>query len=194
MSRNALLVVDVQKDFCPGGALGIEGGDRVVPPINRYLAHAVEKGWTVFACRDWHPPVTHHFTQYGGEWPPHCVQHTEGATFHDDLRLPPNAALISKGEDPDRPGYSAFDGRTADGRSFLDLLREARVEHLYVAGLATDYCVRQTTLHALGAGIRVTVLGDAIAGVDLQPGDSARAIVEMRQAGAEIAGAENVLS
>jgi nicotinamidase/pyrazinamidase len=182
----ALLVVDVQKDFCPGGALAVPDGDRVIPALNRYAARAAAQGWPVYASRDWHPPVTSHFKEYGGEWPPHCVQHTAGAEFHDDLRLPSSAVVVTKGESPDRPGYSALEGTTPDGRTLLDDLRARGVDHLYVGGLATDYCVRQSVLDARAAGITVTVLEDAIAGVDVRSGDSARAVSAMRAAGAQL--------
>jgi len=183
--RSALLVIDVQKDFCPGGALAVPHGDRVVPVLNQYLSDAAAHGWMIYASRDWHPAVTRHFSAYGGEWPVHCVQDTEGARFHDDLQLPSSATVISKGQDPDTPGYSAFDG-TADGTPLLKHLQEHQVNHLYVGGLATDYCVKHSVLDALRAGLAVTVLSDAIAGLDAQPGDVARAIAEMRDAGADI--------
>jgi nicotinamidase/pyrazinamidase len=185
-NRSALLVVDVQKDFCPGGTLAVPGGDRVVPVLNQYIEEAIAKGWVVYASRDWHPPVTRHFQPYGGEWPPHCVEHTEGASFHPDLRLPPSTIVISKGQDPENPGYSAFQGYTPEGRPLLADLQERQIEQLYVGGLATDYCVKHSVIDALRNGFRVTVLADAIAGVEVQPGDSSRAIDEMRHAGADL--------
>ena len=102
--KAALLIVDVQKDFCPGGALPAPGGDRIVPALNRHLAEARDREMLVYASRDWHPPVTSHFKQYGGEWPPHCVQGTGGAQFHPDLKLPADAIIVSKGDDPAKPG------------------------------------------------------------------------------------------
>jgi nicotinamidase/pyrazinamidase len=185
---SALLVVDVQKDFCPGGALPVPDGDQVVQVLNQYIVDASARGWPVYASRDWHPPVTRHFQPYGGQWPPHCVQNTEGANFHPHLRLPAFTIVISKGQDPDTPGYSALQGHTPDGTLFLEDLRERRMEHLYVGGLATDYCVKHSVLDLLRAGLAVTVLGDAIAGVDVQPGDSARALADMRKAGADVVG------
>jgi nicotinamidase/pyrazinamidase len=184
--RAALLIVDVQKDFCPGGSLAVPEGDRVVPVLNRYIADATARGWPVYASRDWHPAVTTHFREYGGEWPPHCVQHTEGATFHPGLRLPPSTIVITKGESPDTPGYSALGGHTPGGTTLAAALQEGNIDHLYVGGLATDYCVKQSVLDARRLGLNVTVLGDAIAGVDVHPGDSTRAIDEMRTAGAEV--------
>jgi len=184
--RSALLIVDVQKDFCPGGALPVPHGDRVVPVLNRYVANAVERGMPVYASRDWHPRVTRHFKEYGGEWPPHCVQNTDGGRFHPDLRLPESTIVISKGQDPDKPGYSALEGHTGDGKNLLADLQARHIDHLYVGGLATDYCVKQSVLDALAAGLKVTVLRDAIAGIDAQPGDADRAIAEMQERGAEI--------
>jgi nicotinamidase/pyrazinamidase len=185
--RSALLVVDVQRDFCAGGALEVPGGDRVVPPLNRRIEEALAGKWPIYASRDWHPPVTRHFKQYGGAWPIHCVQNTPGAAFHPDLRLPPSVVVITTGEAADDDGYSALGGYTPEGKSFLDDLRERQVQHLYVGGLATDYCVKASVLDARRAGLDVTVLTDAIAGVELQPGDSARALDEMRAAGAFVA-------
>jgi nicotinamidase/pyrazinamidase len=184
--RSALLVVDVQKDFCDGGTLPVPDGDRVVPVLNRYIVEASASGWPLYASRDWHPLVTHHFRPYGGEWPPHCVQNTDGAKFHGNLRLPASTIVVSKGQDPDSAGYSALEGRTPEGKTLVSDLHERHVDHLYIGGLATDYCVKQSVLDALGAGFEVTLLGDAIAGVDVRPGDSARAIAEMRQAGARV--------
>jgi nicotinamidase/pyrazinamidase len=182
-SKSALLVVDVQNDFCPGGALAVAGGDRVVSVMNRYIDQAVASGITVYASRDWHPAVTSHFKPYGGPWPVHCVQNTPGAAFHPELKLPPGAVIVTKGTDPEKPGYSAFDGQVTAGKSFLADLRERGIDHLYVGGLATDYCVRQSVLSALTDKLKVTVLEDAIAGVD--PDDSVNALAEMRQQGAE---------
>ena len=184
--RSALLIVDVQKDFCPGGALPVPDGDRVVPALNRHIADAMARGSPVYASRDWHPAVTRHFQPHGGPWPPHCVQDTDGAGFHKDLQLPASAIVISKGQDPDSPGYSALEGYTCQGRTLLSDLRERQIDHLDVGGLATDYCVKHSVLDALGFGFDVTVLADAIAGVDVQPDDSTRAIDDMRRAGAEI--------
>ncbi len=188
MRRNAssaLLLVDIQRDFCPGGALAVPDGDRIVPVVNRYIGDAVEHGLRIYASRDWHPATTSHFKAYGGEWPPHCVQGSEGAQFHPALTLPASAIVITKGDDPRRPGYSAFDGRTPDGTPLVDDLRLRGIERVYVAGLATDYCVRASVLDARKAGLPVIVLRDAIAGIDVQPGDAERALHEMRRAGAE---------
>ena len=184
---SALLVIDVQNDFCPGGALAVADGDRVVEALNPYLDDAARTGTAVYASRDWHPPVTTHFAPYGGPWPVHCVAGTPGAECRAGLRLPPSPVVITKGQDPERPGYSAFDGVTTSGTSLLADLEARGIRRLYVGGLATDYCVRQSVLDARRAGLDVHVLEDAIAGVEAEPGDSARAIDEMRAAGAIVA-------
>jgi nicotinamidase/pyrazinamidase len=185
-TRDALVVVDLQNDFCPGGALGVQGGDAIVPVLNRYLDRFEDKGAPVFLTRDWHPPVTRHFQAYGGVWPPHCVQGTKGAEFHPGLAPPAGAVIVSKGMDPDQDAYSAFQAEDEAGRAFRDVLAERGVRRLYVGGLATDYCVRASVLDAVGEGFEVMLLANAIGAVDLQPGDGARAMDEMRGAGVRI--------
>jgi nicotinamidase/pyrazinamidase len=185
--KAALIVVDIQRDFCPGGALPAQRGDSIVPAANRYIAEAHDIGMPVYASRDWHPPVTTHFKEYGGEWPPHCVQGSPGAAFHPDLRLPSDAIVISKGDDPERPGYSAFDGHTEDGTPLLTELENRQIGWVFVAGLTTEYCVRQTVLDARRAGLRVSVLRDAIGSIEQHPGDADRALADMAAGGAELA-------
>ncbi len=188
----ALLIVDVQRDFCPGGALAVPHGDRVVAPLNRLAARFAAEGAPVYASRDWHPDNTSHFKAFGGIWPVHCVAGTAGAAFHRDLRLPADTIVVSKGQQADDHGYSAFDGRTDAGLRFGDDLRRRGVTRLVVGGLATDYCVRTSTLDALRAGLDVILVDDAIAGVDVQPDDSAKAFEEMRAAGAKVATSEEI--
>lgn len=192
--HSALLVVDVQNDFCTGGALAVPGSEQVVDAINRHLADAVARGIPVYASRDWHPPVTTHFQSYGGAWRAHCVQGSPGARFHPDLKLPSAAVVISKGQDSERPGYSALEGHTPDGTPFLTDLANRGITRLYVGGLATDYCVKHSVVDALAAGLEVVVLGDAIAGVDANAGDSQRAIDEMLAKGAALAAGDGALS
>lgn len=193
MEKNAaLLIVDVQNDFCPGGALQITDGDRVVEPINRAARLFAAAGLPVLASRDWHPPDTRHFRIFGGVWPVHCVQGTSGAAFHPALRLPEGTVVLSKGINPELDGYSAFEGVTVDGRMLAELLRERQVRKLYISGLATDYCVLCTAREALRSGFKVTVLTDAVAGVDIVPGASAGAIEEMKNAGAHLATVEEL--
>jgi nicotinamidase/pyrazinamidase len=192
-SHAALLVVDVQNDFCPGGALAVPNGDRVVEPINDYLARAARAGMTTYVTRDWHPEKTTHFREYGGLWPPHCVQGSRGAMFHAGLNVPASALLITKGDDPTSDGYSAFDGHTAEKTPLLDDLRRRDIDRLYIAGLATDYCVRFSARDALDAGIGVTVLTDAVAGINLAEGDVARALDEIQARGGQLASGPDAL-
>ena len=179
-ARRALIVVDVQNDFCPGGALGVEKGDEVVEPLNRLAGEFLARGDLVFKSRDWHPERTKHFAQYGGTWPVHCVRGTRGAEFHPALTDDPRVRVVSKGEG-DEDNYSAFDGTDLAAQ-----LREAGVREVWVGGLATDYCVKQTVLDALREGFRVVAVSDAMRAVNLQPGDSDRALEEMRRAGAQL--------
>jgi nicotinamidase/pyrazinamidase len=186
-TRDALVVVDLQNDFCPGGALAVRDGDAIVPVVNRYLDRFGEAGAPVFLTRDWHPAVTAHFQAYGGVWPPHCVQGTPGAAFHPGLAPPAQAVIVSKGMDPEQDAYSAFQAEASSGRRLPTILKERGIRRLYVGGLATDYCVRATVLDALRDGFEVVVLTDAIGAVDLAPGDGARAIDEIRGAGGRLA-------
>ncbi|HOP40553.1 MAG TPA: bifunctional nicotinamidase/pyrazinamidase [Geobacteraceae bacterium] len=188
----ALLIEDVQNDFCPGGALAVPGGDEVVPVLNRYIDLFLEKGLPVFASRDWHPDESRHFSGFGGIWPAHCIQGSIGARFHPELRLPDDAIVISKGMDPAEDGFSSFEAVSEEGRSFFDCLEERGIRHIYIGGLATDYCVKYTVLEALCRGFSVTVLLDAVRGVDLKPGDSKTALREMVQAGAVTANLDEV--
>ena len=184
---SALLIVDVQNDFCPGGSLAVTGGDEVVPVMNRYAEAFAAAGRLVIADRDYHPGRTTHFVQFGGAWPPHCVQGTHGAEYHPDLALPPETIHVIKGMGAEEDAYSVFQGKDATGQSFAVLLEQHGVQKLFVGGLATDYCVLQTVLDARKAGYEVVVLSDAIRAVDVQPGDGDRALEQMRAAGATIA-------
>ncbi len=187
MSRKpALLVVDLQNDFCPGGALGVPDGDHIIPRVNRTIELFERRGLPVLATRDWHPPVTKHFKEFGGAWPPHCIQGTKGARFHPDLQLPKDAVILSKGMDPDQDSYSGFQAYNGQGRDLESVIRDLGIDEIFLCGLATDYCVRATALDASRRGIRVRVLEDAIRGVDIKPGDSDAAIQEMRGAGVSL--------
>ena len=182
----AILVVDVQRDFCPGGALAVPDGDRVVPVLNQLLHASHARRLTVYASRDWHPPDSSHFIPGGGAWPVHCVAGSPGARFHPDLRLPDGTLIVSKGIDADGDGYSAFEGCLDNGTTLADDLRRRGITHLVTGGLATDYCVRHSVLDAIRQGWRVTLLTDAVAPVQLTPDDGERALAEMRAAGAEL--------
>ena len=189
--KDALIVVDVQNDFCPGGALAVPGGDRIVPVLNRYIEKFKNAGRPVYVTRDWHPDKTSHFAAFGGKWPPHCIQGTKGAEFYPDLRLPEDVVIISKGTRPDEDSYSGFDGADSQGTGLADLLRRQGVNRLFVGGLATDYCVKHTVLDGLGEGFEVVFLEDASRGVNLQPEDSEQAVQEMIRAGAKLASADD---
>jgi len=174
---DALLVIDVQNDFCPCGALPIENGDRVVPVLNRWLRAARECGLPVYASRDWHPRGHLSFVEVGGQWPAHCVQDTQGAAFRADLELPDDVVLVAKGVRFDLDQYSAFNETGLEER-----LRRDGVRRLWVGGLALDVCVRATVLDALRAGLEVRVLVDATRPVAEEEGRVA--LDEMESAGA----------
>ncbi|MEK6531128.1 MAG: nicotinamidase [Deltaproteobacteria bacterium] len=182
--KSVLLIVDVQMDFCPGGSFPVEGGDEVVPVINRYVALFRDLNLPIIASRDWHPPESSHFKGHGGSWPAHCVQGTTGAGFHPELKLPRSAVIISKGIYVEEEGYSAFDGYDADGRRLDEFFARFSVDAIYLAGLATDYCVKATALEALKRAYKVFLLEDAVKGVDKNKGDSDRSVAEMVNAGA----------
>ena len=174
---DAIIVVDVQIDFCPGGALPIEGGDAVVAVLNRWIEAASQAGVPVYASRDWHPARHLSFRESGGQWPSHCLQDSEGARFHPALRLPGSTVLVTKGVRFDRDQYSAFD-ETGLARE----LRRAGVRRVWIGGLAQDVCVRATVLDARREGFETTVIADATRPVTRDGGIEATG--EMRQAGA----------
>lgn len=177
-TNDALVVVDVQNDFCPGGALAVEQGDRVVPILNRWIERAQGGGAVITASRDWHPADHVSFTDRGGPWPVHCVEHTSGAAYHPDLRLPEQTIEILKGRDANRDQYSAF-----DDTGLGEQLRERDVRRVWVGGLALDVCVRASVLDALDEGFEVHLIRAATRAVNANPGDGERAIDEMKQAG-----------
>jgi nicotinamidase/pyrazinamidase len=172
---DALLIIDFQNDFTPGGPLAVDGGDEIAAPLGRLL----DRFDLVIATRDWHPPD---HSSFAGVWPVHCVQGTPGAELHPNLDRAKVDVVVDKGQDAASEGYSAF-----QDTELADLLRSRGVDRLYVAGLATDYCVKHTVLDALGEHFDVVVVEDAIRGVDAEPGDSERAVEEMRAAGAQFA-------
>jgi nicotinamidase/pyrazinamidase len=185
---DALLVVDLQVDFCTGGSLAVPDGDAVVDPTNNMIAYAENQGWPVFLTCCWHLEDSNHFQERGGPWPKHGIQGTEGAKFHPGLRLHQkgNSAVVPKGMGLDEDAYSGFHSRSGDpsDSDLCRLLKMRGVKRIYVVGLATDYCVLHTVLDALKLGYKVVVLEDAIRGVEKNPGDTARAIEEMKSAGA----------
>lgn len=178
---DALLLVDVQHDFLPGGALAVPQGDRVLAPLQRCLAAFARQGLPVFATRDWHPAAHCSFTAQGGPWPPHCVAGSAGAAFPQALEWPPGATVVSKGTEAGQEAYSGFAGTELAAQ-----LKAAGVRRLFVGGLATDYCVKSTVLDARERGFDVVVLRDAVAAVNVQPADGEQALGAMAQAGAAL--------
>lgn len=189
-TRTALLVVDVQNDFAdPAGALYVQGGERVIPVVNQEVERALEAGALIVYTQDWHPSRTPHFEQDGGVWPVHCVRDTWGAEFHPDLRVL-EAPLIRKGTEGE-DGYSAFSVRDPETQersatALERMLRERDIERVVIAGLATDYCVKETGLDAVRLGFEATVMSAAVAAVNLAPDDGERALEELRTAGVQI--------
>jgi nicotinamidase/pyrazinamidase len=178
---DALVIVEVQNDFLPGGCLGVPGGDEVIPVLNRYIALFHERGLPIFATRDWHPVNHCSFQMRGGMWPPHCVAGTHGAAFPAALQIPCETTIISKAATADEEAYSAFEGTDLCAR-----LRDLGARRLFIGGVATEYCVLSTAHDASRLGFAVWLLEDAVRAVDLAPGDGARAIEEMRRLGARV--------
>jgi nicotinamidase/pyrazinamidase len=182
---DALLIIDFQNDFTPGGALAVEEGDEIAEPIRR-LAPEFD---VIAATRDWHPPDHASFETQGGPWPVHCVQGTRGAELHPGMDNIDVDFIVDVGREREDQGYSGF-----EKSDLAEQLRERGVEKVAVCGLATDYCVRASAIDARREGFDVTLVEDAVRAVDLEPGDGARAIEEMRQAGAKVATSEEVLA
>lgn len=176
-AMDGLVIVDVQNDFCPGGALAVPDGDAVVPVLNA-LARRFE---VVFATQDWHPPDHVSFAERGGPWPVHCVQGTPGAELRPDLELPSGAEVVRKGQDDRSMGYSGFEGTDLGAR-----LRAAGVDRVHLGGLALDYCVLNTALDAARAGFGVVLHRDATRPVEVAAGDGERAVERLREAGVEV--------
>jgi len=176
----ALLVVDVQVDFCPGGSLAVKNGSDVVPRLNRVIKAFERRSLPIFFTRDWHPADHISFRRRGGIWPPHCVQGTPGAEFHPGLRIPAAAVVISKGNSRNAEAYSGFRGTDLEER-----LKILGIDEIFLGGLTTDYCVRETALDARDAGFSVIFMEDCIRAVDARPRDGDRAIADMRKAGAK---------
>lgn len=181
---DALSVTDMQNDFLPGGALGVSGGDEVIPLINHVIELFRNAGLPIFITRDWHPAHHSSFKEKNGPWPPHCVQHTEGAEFAADLMIPEKAIVISKGIDPARDQYSTLQGRDSSGQTEDELLKSFGITRLFICGLATEYCVLNSVKDAREAGYEVQVMTDAIRAVNVNPGDGAQALEEMVRLGA----------
>jgi nicotinamidase/pyrazinamidase len=174
----ALVVVDVQNDFCPGGALAVTDGDKVIPVLNKYIARFRKARAAMIFTRDWHPADHSSFKEQGGPWPPHCVQNSKGAEFHSNLNVPPEGEIVSKGDKKDE-AYSAF-----QGTDLATKLHQRGIKRLLVGGLATDYCVKETVLDGLRYGFEMFHLDDASRGVNINLGDCEGALREMQEEGA----------
>lgn len=180
-SGDALLLVDVQNDFCAGGALAVPNGDEVVPVLNRWIEEARAAAVPIVASRCWHPQGHASFVERGGPWPPHCVQGTHGAEFHPGLALPHDVVVVTKGADLDRDDYSDF-----AGTGLTERLRTLGVRRLFVGGLALDYCIRASVLDGIAAGFDVHLIRDATRAVEVRPGDGEQALAAIRAAGAVV--------
>jgi len=176
---DALVIVDVQNDFLPGGRLAVSEGDAVVTPLDAWIRQFRQAGLPIVATRDWHPADHCSFQAQGGPWPPHCVAGTAGAAFAPGLFLPDDAIIVSKATTPEKDAYSGF-----EGTDLAERLRRLGVRRLFVGGLATDYCVLNTVLDALKEGFETWVVTDAVRAVDVNPGDGDKALERMRKAGA----------
>jgi len=177
--RTALIVVDVQNDFCPGGALAVPDGDKIIPALNEYIRKFSNSGAPIIFTRDWHPPDHSSFKSQGGPWPSHCIQNSEGAKFHKNLMMPDNAEVVSKAYEKDE-AYSFF-----RGTDLAEKLHRRDIGTLLVGGLATDYCVKETVVDGLQNGFEVYHLDDASRGVNVNRDDSELALREMLSRGAK---------
>lgn len=186
-SGEALIIVDVQNDFLPGGALAVSGGDLIIPVLNQCIDRFSNQGLPIFATRCWHPEDHCSFKEQGGPWPRHCVAGTHGAAFAADLKLPVTTQVISKAMASKEDAYSGF-----QGTNLALLLHDLEIEQLFISGLATDYCVLHTVKDALKAGFKVIVLIDAIRAVNVSPGDGDKALAQMQQQGALLRGSDQL--
>ncbi|OQX65491.1 MAG: hypothetical protein DRH37_05370 [Deltaproteobacteria bacterium] len=177
---DALIVVDLQNDFLPGGALAVRHSSEIIPVINRYIALFQSKGLPVYATRDWHPKDHCSFETHGGPWPPHCIQDTPGSRFPSELRLPASVVVISKAAEREKDAYSGF-----EGTDLAERLRAAETRRLLIGGLATEYCVFNTVKDALRNGFSVLLLLDAVRAVNVNPDDGKKAVQEMIRLGAQ---------
>jgi nicotinamidase/pyrazinamidase len=184
----ALILVDIQNDFCPGGALAVAGGDEIIEAVNRLMP----KFRLVISTQDWHPANHVSFKEQGGPWPPHCVQNTRGAELHPALRTDRIAHYFRKASSPEKDAYSEFEGVDESGRTLDELLKSSGVKQVYVVGLATDYCVRATALDALALGYKVFVVKDATRAVNVNDDDGAKALDEMKGRGARLVASDEI--
>ncbi len=188
-AKDALVVVDVQSDFLPGGAIAVRGGRQIVPRLNAVIEAFAKDSRAVFFTRDWHPPDHVSFEGNGGMWPRHCVRDTPGAEFDSELRIPETATVISKGTEPRLEAYSAFSGTGLE-----KVLSDSGVARVILGGLATEYCVKETAVDALRFGFAVVVLKDCVMGVEHERGDSERALEEIISRGGRLITSVDFLS
>lgn len=186
----ALILVDIQNDFCPGGALAVKEGDRIVPTVNRLIREFP----LVISTQDWHPANHVSFKQQGGPWPPHCVQGTRGAELHPDLQTDTVAQYFRKASSPEKDDYSEFAGKDDQGLSLDEALRSRGVKKIYVVGLATDYCVLETVLDGLKYGYEVYPVTDAMRAVNVNPDDGEKALQKMAESGAHLVTSDEVFN
>ncbi|MCL2704609.1 MAG: bifunctional nicotinamidase/pyrazinamidase [Spirochaetaceae bacterium] len=179
--KKALIIVDMQNDFCPGGSLAVKEGDKIVSVINQYIKQFKDEDEVIVFTRDWHPADHCSFKEYGGMWPSHCVAETKGAKFHQDIYVPEKSFIVSKADTASKDAYSGFEATLLDSQ-----LKKLNIEEVWVCGLATDYCVASTVMDALKLGYKVKILSDAIAAVDVSAGDGEKAIAKMVSQGAEV--------
>lgn len=182
--KKALIIVDVQNDFCPGGALAVPAGDEVVPVINELIEK--DDFDLIVATLDWHPENHCSFVENGGQWPKHCVQNTFGAAFHSKLKVGKNWIIIKKAFLPEKDAYSGFEGRDNLGRNLAEILKFHQIKKIIVVGLATEYCVKATALDGIKYGFEATVIKKGIRAVNVRPDDGKKAIEEMKNAGIKI--------
>ncbi|WP_213697989.1 nicotinamidase [Acetomicrobium sp.] len=177
--EDALIIVDLQVDFCPGGNLAVPEGDEIVPIANKLVELFEKQGGQIVFSRDWHPDKHMSFKEYGGPWPVHCVQNTKGAEFHPDLFIPPSAIVVSKATETLKEAYSAF-----DGTGLSETLHEAGIERVFICGLATDVCVKSTALDAIKLGYDTYVIEDASRGISKESVE--KSLKEMESVGVKI--------
>ncbi|MFY9571378.1 MAG: bifunctional nicotinamidase/pyrazinamidase [Blastocatellia bacterium] len=188
--KSALILVDIQSDFCPGGALAVTEGDKIIPTVNRLI----DEFLLVISTQDWHPSNHISFKQQGGPWPPHCVQNTPGAELHPDLKTATIAHYFRKASAPEKDDYSEFEGKDDRGRSLDEVLKSHEVSKLYVVGLATDYCVLETVLDGIKYGYDVCAVIDAMRAVNVNPDDEQKALRKMASSGARLMTSDEVLN
>jgi nicotinamidase/pyrazinamidase len=186
----ALILVDIQNDFCPGGALAVKEGDQIIEPVNKLISRFP----LVISTQDWHPANHISFTQQGGPWPPHCVQGSFGSELHADLDTGKIAHYFRKASSPDKDDYSEFAGKDDQGRSLNEVVQIKGAKRLYVVGLATDYCVLETVMDGLKYGYEVYAVTDAMRAVNVAPDDGTKALRKMEAAGAHLVTSDQVLN